>query len=149
MVLDQATKWLASTQLELHQLTHVLPYFDWYLAHNEGAAFSFLADQGGWQRWFFAVLTSVIAVVLIVWLKKLESSQKFTAIAICLILGGAMGNLIDRVALGYVIDFIQIWLGTYPWPSFNVADMAISVGAVLLISADLLLGENKKEKPNE
>lgn len=149
VLLDQASKWLASTQLEFHQLTHVMPYFDWYLAHNKGAAFSFLADQGGWQRWFFTALTSIISIALLVWLKKLESHQKFTAIALALILGGAIGNLIDRAALGYVIDFIQIWLGTYPWPSFNVADMAISVGAVLLISADLLLGENKKETKKE
>jgi len=149
VALDQTTKWLASTQLEFHQLTPVMPYFDWYLAHNEGAAFSFLADQGGWQRWFFVSLTSVISMGLIVWLKKLEAHQKFTAIAICLILGGAIGNLIDRASMGYVVDFIQIWLGTYPWPSFNVADMAISVGAVLLISADLVLGESKSEKAHE
>lgn len=146
IVLDQATKWTAETQLTLHQITHFLPYFDWYLAHNKGAAFSFLADQGGWQRWFFTILTSVISIVLFLWLKKLESRQKYTAIALALILGGAIGNLIDRVALGYVIDFIQIWLGTYRWPSFNVADMAISIGAVLLISADLIFGENKEEK---
>ena len=149
VILDQATKWLASTQLEFHQLTNVMPYFDWYLAHNEGAAFSFLADQGGWQRWFLVILTSVISIGLVIWLNKLESHQKFTAIAICLILGGAIGNIIDRASMGYVVDFIQIWLGTYPWPSFNFADMAISVGAVLLISADLLLGESKDEKPNE
>ncbi len=144
--LDQVTKWIAETNLEFHQLTNVMPYFDWYLAYNKGAAFSFLADQGGWQRWFFTILTSVISIVLVVWLKRLKPHQKVTAIAICLILGGAIGNLIDRVVLGHVVDFIQIWLGTYPWPSFNVADMAISTGAVLLISADLLLGENKEEK---
>lgn len=146
MVLDQGTKWLASTQLDFHQLTPVMPYFDWYLAHNEGAAFSFLADQGGWQRWFLATLTIVITIVLVVWLKKLEPHQKYTGIALSLIIGGAIGNLIDRVGLGYVVDFIQIWLGTYPWPTFNVADMAISIGAVLLISADLLMGENKEKK---
>lgn len=149
VVADQATKWIANTQLEFHQLTHVMPYFDWYLTYNKGAAFSFLADQGGWQRWFFAILTTIISIVLLVWLKKLEPEQKYTAIALCLIIGGAIGNLIDRVALGHVIDFIQIWLGTYPWPSFNVADMAISIGAVLLISADLFLGESNNEKQQE
>jgi len=146
VVLDQVTKFVASADLEFHQLTHVMPYFDWYLAHNKGAAFSFLADQGGWQRWFFTILTSVIIVILLVWLKRLQPHKKVTAVALSLIIGGAIGNLVDRVTLGYVIDFIQIWLGTYPWPSFNVADMAISTGAVLLISADLIFGENKEKR---
>lgn len=143
VLLDQATKWIANTQLELHQLTRFLPYFDWYLAYNEGAAFSFLADQGGWQRWFLTGLTLIISTLLVLWLKKLPESKKYTAIALCLILGGAIGNLIDRVLFGHVIDFIQIWLGTYPWPSFNIADSAIFIGAILLISADLFLGEKE------
>ena len=143
-VLDQASKWLASTQLEYHQLTHFLPYFDWYLAHNEGAAFSFLADQPGWQRWFLAGLAGAISLGLLCWLKTLPADKKYTAIAIALILGGAIGNLIDRLYLGYVVDFIQIWLGTYPWPSFNLADSFIFIGAALLIISDLFKLDTKQ-----
>lgn len=141
IIFDQATKWVAETQLAFHKLTPVLPYFDWYLAHNKGAAFSFLADQSGWQRWFLAALTVGVSTFIFLWLKSLKPNQKYTMIALSLILGGAIGNLIDRVLLGYVIDFIQVWLGTYPWPSFNIADSAICVGAVLLIYADLFLSE--------
>lgn len=145
IVLDQATKWIASAYLEFHQLTPVMPYFDWYLAHNEGAAFSFLADQGGWQRWFLSGLTFIISVLILYWLYTLENYRKYSAIAFSLILGGAIGNLIDRVSYGYVIDFIQVWLGDYPWPSFNIADSAIFVGAILLIVADLFKIEKQKE----
>lgn len=145
-VLDQTTKWIASTQLEYHQLTHFLPYFDWYLAHNEGAAFSFLADQPGWQRWFLAALTLIISSVLLIWLNKLPAHKKLTATALALILGGAIGNVIDRIHFGYVVDFIQIWLGSYPWPSFNVADSFIFIGAVLLVASDLFKLEKNHDQ---
>ena len=137
IIADQATKWIANTQLDYHQAVTVFPYFEWFLSYNQGAAFSFLADAGGWQRWFFLVLATVISIVLLVWIKKLESHDKLTAISLCLILGGAIGNIIDRAYLGYVIDFIQVWLGSYPWPAFNIADSAISVGAALLIIGGL------------
>jgi signal peptidase II len=138
IIIDQLTKWLANTQLEYHQAVTVLPYFEWFLSYNPGAAFSFLSDAGGWQRWFFTVLAIVISIALFVWIKKLSDSEKLTAIALTLILGGAIGNLIDRVLYGYVIDFIQVWLGSYPWPAFNIADSAISVGAVVLLTAGIL-----------
>ena len=134
---DQATKWIANTQLDYHQAVSVLPYFEWFLSYNKGAAFSFLADAGGWQRWFFMIIALTISVVLVVWIKKLNSAEKFSAIALSLILGGAIGNVIDRIFLGYVIDFIQVWLGSYPWPAFNIADSAIFVGAILLILSGL------------
>ena len=137
-IADQATKWVANTQLDYHVAVPVLPYFEWFLSYNQGAAFSFLAGAGGWQRWFFLILASIISIVLIVWIKKLEPQEKLTAVSLCLILGGAIGNIIDRAYLGYVIDFIQVWLGSYPWPAFNIADSAISVGAVLLILGGLL-----------
>ena len=136
---DQATKWIANTQLEYHQAVQVIPYFEWFLSYNEGAAFSFLADAGGWQRWFFTVLAIVISIVLFFWIKKLNEDEKLTAIALCLILGGAVGNVIDRVLLGHVIDFIQVWLGSYPWPAFNIADSAIFVGATILILSGFIL----------
>jgi len=133
IVLDQIAKYWAVTQLPFHQAVSVVPYFDWYLTYNRGAAFSFLADAGGWQRWFFTITTIIISTVIFVWIKKLEHNEKMTAIALSLILGGAIGNLIDRIYLGHVVDYVQIWLGNYPWPAFNIADAAISIGAVVLI----------------
>ncbi|MDH5353046.1 MAG: signal peptidase II [Gammaproteobacteria bacterium] len=146
--LDQAAKLIAEAQLPFHQQVNVIPYFDWYLTYNTGAAFSFLADAGGWQRWFFAITSVVISAIIVVWLKKLERDDRITAISLCLILGGAIGNLIDRIYLGYVIDYIQIWLGTYPWPAFNVADAAISVGAAILILSSFISPQNN-ESPDK
>ena len=133
IVLDQLAKYWAVTQLPLHQAINVMPYFDWYLTYNRGAAFSFLADAGGWQRWFFTITTIMISTVIFFWIKKLEPNEKMTAISLCLILGGAIGNLIDRIYLGHVVDYVQVWLGSYPWLAFNIADAGISVGAVILI----------------
>jgi signal peptidase II len=138
IVADQLTKWIANTQLEYHQAVTVLPYFEWFLSYNPGAAFSFLSDAGGWQRWFFTLLAIVISIVLLFWIKKLTAEERITAISLSLILGGAIGNVIDRLIYGYVIDFIQVWLGSYPWPAFNIADSAISVGAVLLLVSGIL-----------
>ncbi len=133
VVLDQATKQIAESMLTPHQAVNLLPFFDWYLTYNTGAAFSFLANAGGWQRWLFTAIAIVISVVIVQWIRKLPSDETMTAFSLSLILGGAIGNLIDRVYLGHVIDYIQVWLGNYPWPAFNIADAAISVGAVFLI----------------
>lgn len=133
VILDQASKQIAEAQLTPHQAVNLLPYFDWYLTYNTGAAFSFLANAGGWQRWLFTVIAIVISIVIVQWVRKLPSEDTLTAASLCLILGGAIGNLIDRVYLGHVIDYIQIWLGSYPFPAFNIADASISVGAALLI----------------
>ena len=138
IIADQATKWLANTQLEYHQAVPVMPYVEWFLSYNTGAAFSFLADAGGWQRWFFTLLAIVISIVLVVWLSRLDEQEKLTAAALSLILGGAIGNVIDRIVLGHVIDFIQVWLGSYPWPAFNVADSAIFLGAISLILSGMI-----------
>ena len=146
IIADQATKWIANTQLVYHQKVEVMAYFDWFLSYNKGAAFSFLADAGGWQRWFLMILATIISVALFLWIKKLKDDEKLAAIALALILGGAIGNIIDRVILGYVIDFIQVWLGTYPWPAFNIADSAISVGAVILILSGMKKPYEEKEK---
>lgn len=133
VALDQLAKFVAESLLSLHQAVSVLPFFNWYLTYNTGAAFSFLAGAGGWQRWFFTTTTIVISIIIFFWIKKLPSGDKITAVSLCLILGGAIGNLIDRIYLGYVIDYVLVWLGPYPWPAFNIADAAISVGAVILI----------------
>jgi signal peptidase II len=127
VVLDQATKLIAESLLTPHQAVNLLPFFDWYLTYNTGAAFSFLANAGGWQRWLFTAIAIVISVVIVQWIRKLPPEETMTAFSLSLILGGAIGNLIDRVYLGHVIDYIQVWLGNYPWPAFNIADAAISV----------------------
>ena len=133
VVLDQASKQIAETQLTPHQAVNLLPYFDWYLTYNTGAAFSFLADAGGWQRWLFTAIAIIMSVLIVQWIRKLPAEDILAAISLSLILGGAIGNLIDRIYLGHVVDYIQIWLGSYPFPAFNIADAAISVGAALLI----------------
>jgi signal peptidase II len=131
--LDQVTKWLMVSWLALYETVAIMPYFNLTMAHNHGAAFSFLAQAGGWQRWFFTVLALVISTVLVVWLAKLKPEAKLEAISLSLVIGGAIGNVIDRICYGYVIDFLDIYIGSSHWPAFNVADSAICIGAVLLI----------------
>jgi signal peptidase II len=136
VVLDQITKTLITRSFQLHELKTITPFFDLVRAHNTGAAFSFLAGASGWQRWFFVGLGTV-ATVFIVWLLARHSGQRLFCWALALILGGAVGNVVDRILHGHVVDFIQVhWGGAY-FPSFNVADSAISVGAALLILDEL------------
>lgn len=145
LIADQVSKVIADSSLILHSPVPVLPgYFDWMLAYNEGAAFSFLAGAGGWQRWFFTALAAVVSIVLIVWIKKLESHERYTAVSLALILGGALGNLIDRVLYGHVIDFIQVYFGSYAYPAFNIADSAIFIGAAMLIIQALFAKNEEK-----
>lgn len=133
LVSDQITKLLADNLLTYHQPLNIVPMFNLTLAYNTGAAFSFLSDAGGWQRWFFMTLSFGISIVLIIWLQKLHAQQKLQTISLALILGGAIGNLIDRSMYGHVIDFLDVYYNNYHWPAFNIADSAISIGAVLLI----------------
>lgn len=142
LVLDQASKLAVAGSMPLYESIPILPMFNLVHAHNPGAAFSFLRDAGGWQRWFFAVIAIVISAVLGVWLSRLQKNEKLLAVALALVLGGAIGNLIDRLAYGYVIDFLDVYYQTHHWPAFNVADSAITVGvALLLLDA---LGADKK-----
>ncbi len=134
IILDQATKLYAVEKLELHQPIPVMPSFNFTLMYNEGAAFSFLSDAGGWQRWFFSALAFAVSIFLIVWIARLDSREKWTSLSLSLILGGAIGNLIDRLAYGYVVDFVQWYYDRFYWPAFNIADAAITVGTVLLLS---------------
>ncbi|MGF1548427.1 MAG: signal peptidase II [Thiotrichales bacterium] len=138
ITLDQATKYLAERGLVMHDPVAVIPgFFNFTLMYNTGAAFSFLASAGGWQRWFFTVLALGVSIVLVFWLKRLPSNERWTAAALALILGGAIGNVIDRILHGHVIDFIQWYYDKYYWPAFNIADAAIFVGAVILIALTL------------
>jgi len=133
VVLDQITKLLADNLLAYGEPLAILPFFNLTLLYNPGAAFSFLSDASGWQRWFFVVISTAATVFLILWLRRLKSGHLLLAIALSLVLGGAVGNLIDRLWLGHVVDFIQLYYRGYYWPAFNIADSAISVGAALLI----------------
>ena len=130
---DQATKLWVLAALEPYQVIPVAPSFNLTLVFNEGAAFSFLADAGGWQRWLFAGLAVAVSAGLLVWLKRLEEHERLTGAALSLVAGGALGNLIDRVAYGHVVDFLDFYWRTWHWPAFNVADSAITVGVALLL----------------
>ena len=145
--LDQYTKALASAELQYRVPVEITAWFDLMLAHNTGAAFSFLASAGGWQRWFLAGVALVVSVVVGVWLTRLKRSEQLLGIALGLVLGGGLGNLIDRVSLGYVVDFISWHYNDWYWPAFNIADSAICVGAVLLVW-DSFFGESSKQEEN-
>lgn len=135
IVLDQASKLYFEGALQLYQQIVIIPdLFSWTLAYNTGAAFSFLADHSGWQRWLFALIAAVVSAVLVVWLKRLpRRGQGWLAMGLALVLGGALGNLFDRMVYGHVIDFILVhWQQRWYFPAFNVADCAITVGAALL-----------------
>ncbi|BES69978.1 signal peptidase II [Marinobacter nanhaiticus D15-8W] len=133
IALDLGTKALASSMLSYGEPVPVLPFFNLTLLHNTGAAFSFLAGEAGWQRWFFIGLAAVVSVVLVRWLVTLKSNERWMACAIALILGGAIGNVYDRVIHGYVVDFIHFYWNQYHFPAFNLADTAITVGAIMMI----------------
>ena len=150
LVIDQVSKAHFEGTLEMFQQIVVIPdYFSWTLAYNTGAAFSFLADGGGWQRWLFALIAVVVSAVLVVWLKRLGRNDTWLAIALALVLGGALGNLYDRIALGHVIDFILVhWQNRHYFPAFNFADSAICVGAIML-ALDMFKGNKPGEAVND
>lgn len=130
---DQWTKRVIEAALQMYQPYAVLPVFDLVRAHNHGAAFSMFAGASGWQRWAFSALALIVSVTLVIWLKRLERHAQFLAAALALILGGALGNVIDRLRLGYVVDFLQVHWQQHYFPAFNVADSSITVGAALLL----------------
>ena len=145
VILDQLSKQLATAFLDYAKPVELLPVFDLTLQHNFGAAFSFLASAGGWQRWFFALLAAVVSVVLVIWLKRLKAHETWLAIALALVLGGALGNLYDRVVLGYVVDFISVHYQRYYFPAFNLADAAITLGAGMLIIDTIWLSRRTQD----
>ena len=145
VVLDQATKWLAVWGLEPFRPVSIAPLLNLTLMYNEGAAFSFLSSAGGWQRWLLAGFALAITVVLVVWLLRLKPGERIMAAALSLVAGGAIGNLIDRVLTGRVVDFVDVYVGDWHWPAFNVADSAITVGVALLLLTGLRHEAAKKE----
>jgi signal peptidase II len=146
VLLDQLTKLWIVSDFVLGDSRYVNSFFNLVRAHNEGAAFSFLSDAGGWQRWFFTVLSTVISLVIIVWVVRLPRQKILEAVALSLILGGALGNLYDRATLGYVVDFLDFHWAGWHFAAFNVADMAISVGAGLIIIEALFFTDTAKSE---
>ncbi len=133
IVLDQITKYIADNNLDLRVPEAVIPGLNWTLCYNKGAAFSFLANAGGWQRWFLMTVSLGVSIALIIALRNIDRNDKLLYWGLALVLGGAVGNLIDRMVFGYVIDFIDVYYQYWHWPAFNIADTAISIGAGLLI----------------
>lgn len=147
---DQATKAAVIRWVPLYGDVPINDFINLTHQQNTGAAFSFLAGAGGWQRWFFVVLATVVSAALVVWLWRIRAGSLLALSAgLTLVLGGAVGNLVDRIRLGYVTDFIQVWFGSWAFPSFNVADSAITVGAALLIIDSLFLSGREKAAPPE
>jgi signal peptidase II len=145
LVLDQWSKIAVDGSMRLYESIALIPGFNLTYVRNTGAAFSFLSEAGGWQRWFFAVLAFTISVVLTVWLYRLKKHETLLAVALALVLGGAVGNLIDRLAYGYVIDFLDVYYQTWHWPAFNIADMAISLGVFLMLLENFGIGTQTED----
>ena len=148
LILDQYTKHIASRVLDYGEQIYVTPFLNWTLLHNTGAAFSFLADAGGWQNLLFSVLAIGVSIFIVCWLTTTPRSAPWQALALALVLSGALGNLYDRLTLGYVVDFIQVYYDKWSWPAFNVADSAIFVGAAMLI-IDSLRGNRSNSIASE
>lgn len=145
IVLDQITKqWVLNSLPEYTAIPVIDGFWNWYRTYNTGAAFSFLANAGGWQTWFFTGLAFIISALLMFWMTRTPRSDWRTALPYALIIGGAIGNVIDRIQHGHVIDFIQWYVGSYYWPAFNLADAAIVGGAIGII----VFGIFSKEKPS-
>ena len=131
-IADQATKYFALKYLMRSEMA-VTPFLNFALAFNTGAAFSFLSDAGGWQNIFFAIVAFVVSIVILFMVRRLGANDTQVAVALTLVLGGAAGNVIDRLRFGYVVDFIDVYYRSWHWPTFNIADSAITIGAVLLV----------------
>ena len=145
IVLDQLTKFWIMARFDEYEVLVVWPVFNLTLVYNTGAAFSFLSDAGGWQRWFFIGLASVVSLAMVLWMRQLQPRERLTGYGLSLVVGGAIGNVIDRIWLGKVVDFLQWhWEGWY-WPSFNIADSAITLGVILLLIDGLRAGPESQD----
>ncbi len=145
LTLDQWSKIVVDKSMGLYESIVISPFFNLTYVRNSGAAFSFLSDAGGWQRWFFAAMALIISGILVAWLYRLKKHETLLAVALALVLGGAIGNLIDRLAYGYVIDFLDVYYKNWHWPAFNVADMAISLGVFLMLLESFGVGQKTKK----
>lgn len=148
LVLDQLTKWQVEQHLSLYERIEILPFFNLTLAYNPGAAFSMLADAGGWQRWFFTMVAVIAILVMLVWLLRLRG-ERILAAGLALIVGGALGNLVDRLLHGHVVDFLDFHWAGWHFPAFNMADTAISLGAACLIIDMFLEGARHRARGAE
>lgn len=147
VILDQLTKYWINAVLVFGEPVAVMPHLNFTLVYNQGAAFSFLADMGGWQRWGFSALAIVVSLVLVYWLKTLPKRWTMEVVGINLVLGGALGNVIDRLAEGHVTDFIDFYIGSWHYATFNVADIAISAGAFCLVVSEFFLKSKQASSP--
>ncbi len=146
VIADQWSKQLAESTLTMGNPIIVTNWFNWNLAYNPGAAWSFMADMGGAQRWILSSLSAVVSIALAIWIARLGNSDRWLSGALACVLGGAIGNLIDRVKTGEVVDFIQWHYAGYAFPTFNIADVAITIGACLLILHSIFVPEEKQDK---
>lgn len=144
VIADQLTKMMVLGSLELYESIEITSFFSLTHVHNYGAAFSFLADEDGWQQYFLVSISAIASIAIILWMSKTSTNQPYKLIALSLILSGAIGNLIDRAVFGFVIDFINLHYQDFYWPVFNVADTAITLGVILLLLVDF---KQNKAKP--
>jgi len=149
IVLDQYTKRLVTAKFELFDRLAVLPFFDLVRLHNTGAAFSFLANASGWQNWFFTGVAAVVSVVILWWFFRQPAGRIVVPLGLVLVLGGAIGNLIDRIQQGYVVDFLLFHYGRWSFPAFNVADSAITLGVILLLVDGFFLEGRRPTDPGD
>lgn len=145
IVLDQISKQVVLATIQFGETIYVAPFWNWVLTFNRGAAFSFLASEDGWQRWFFTVLALVVSGWIAVMLRQ-HPTQKLLSFSLALIMGGALGNVIDRIRFGAVVDFVQWHAAGWYWPAFNVADSAITIGAVLMVWDQFVSGGVKERQ---
>ena len=143
VILDQITKFYAVQFLILYEPRYIYSGLNFTLMYNTGAAFSFLSDAGGWQRWFFIGISSLVSIIIVVWIYNALRKSRCLLFALSFILAGALGNLWDRLTLGYVVDFIEVHYQDLYWPAFNIADSSITIGAILLIIDTLLIDQEK------
>ena len=146
LIVDQVSKYAAEAYLSLHVPVSIFPGLNFTLTYNPGAAFSFLSEAGGWQRWLFSGIAVAASVAIVVWLHRLPKSDRLTACSLALVLGGAIGNLWDRLApsRGMVVDFIDVYAGRWHWPAFNVADSAIVLGVIIMLATVFLAPEGER-----
>ncbi|WP_299664503.1 signal peptidase II [uncultured Psychromonas sp.] len=149
LIIDQVTKYLTIQMLDLYESYEVLSFFNFTYARNYGAAFSFLGDAGGWQKYLFTAIAFVVSAYLLYSMKTTSATHRWINSAYALILSGAIGNVMDRLMFGYVVDFLDFDLGFYRWPTFNVADIAIFIGAAMIIIDALLWAEKREKQANE